>query len=88
MKPFNRHVLVKLIEKEKKDAHSLVVLPTDYKQPESPHQLGVVLDIAKDCSLPVSAGDTVVFEKRTMQKIEIDGKMHYLVLENYIYGRI
>tara|TARA_Y100000592_G_C5454020_1_gene310343 strand:- start:682 stop:948 length:267 start_codon:yes stop_codon:yes gene_type:complete len=88
MKPFNRHVLLKLIEKEKKEAQSLVVLPTDYKQPESPHQLGVVLDFATDISLPLNPGDTVVFEKRTMQKIEIDGKIHYLVLENYIYGRI
>ena len=88
MKPFNRHILVKLIEKEKKQVQSLVVLPTDYKQPASPHQRGVVLEVAKDCSLPVSIGDTVVFEKRTMQKIEIDGKMHYLVLENYIYGSV
>ena len=88
MKPLNRHVLVKLIEKQKKETQSLVVLPNDYKQPESPHQLGVVLDLSSDVSLPLKCGDTVVFEKRTMQRIEVDGKMHYLVLENYIYGRI
>ena len=88
MKPFNRHILIKLIEKEEIKKESLVVLPTDYKRPESPHQLGVVLETAGDCSLPVSSGDTVVFEKRMINKIQIDEETYYLVLENYIYGRI
>ena len=88
MKPFNRHILIKLIEKKEKQENSLVVLPTDYKKPESPHQLGVVIETAGDCSLPVSSGDTVVFEKRMLNKIQLDEETHYLVLENYIYGRI
>ena len=88
MKPFNRHILIKLIEKEEAKEESLVVLPTDYKKPESPHQLGVVLETAGDCSLPVSSGDTVVFEKRMINKIQIEEETYYLVLENYIYGRI
>ena len=88
MQPFNRHVMIKLIEKEEIKEESLVVLPTDYKKPESPHQLGVVLAMADDCSLPVKDGDIVVFEKRMINKIQIEDKQHYLVLENYIYGRI
>lgn len=88
MKPFNRHILIKLVEKKQEEKESLVVLPTDYRKPESPHQLGVVLKTAEDCSLPVSSGDTVVFEKRMLNKIQIDEETHYLVLENYIYGRI
>ena len=88
MKPFNRHVLIKLIEKKEKQKKSLVVLPTDYKKPESPHLIGEVLDFAIDISLPLKCGDKIVFEKRTLQKIEIDGELHYLILENYIYGRI
>ena len=88
MKPFNRHILIKLVEKKQEEKESLIVLPTDYKKPESPHQLGVILEISKDCSLPVSVGDTVVFEKRMLNKIQIDEEMHYLVLENYIYGRV
>ena len=39
MKPFNRHVLIKPIEKEEPKKESLIVLPTDYKKPESPHQV-------------------------------------------------
>ena len=88
MQPFNRHVMIKLIEKEEAKEESLVVLPTDYKKPESPHQLGVVLATADDCSLPVKDGDIVVFEKRMINKIQIEDKEHYLILENYIFGRI
>ena len=88
MKPFNRHVLVKPIEKKEEKKESLIVLPTDYKKPESPHLIGEVLDFAVDISLPLKCGDRVVFEKRMLNKIQIDDKTYYLVLENYIYGRI
>ena len=36
MKPFNRHILIKLVEKKQEEKESLIVLPTDYKKPESP----------------------------------------------------
>ena len=88
MKPFNRHILIKLIEKKEEEKESLIVLPTDYKKPESPHQLGVVLETAENCTLSISTGDVVVFEKRMLNKIQIDEETYYLVLENYIYGRI
>lgn len=88
MEPFNRHVLIKLIEKEEEEEESLVVLPTDYKKPETPYMAAEVLDWAENCSIDFAVGDEVVLEKRMLQKIEIDDKIHYLVLENYIYGRI
>ena len=88
MKPFNRHVLVKPIEKEQPKKESLIVLPTDYKKPESPHQVAEVLDLSDDCSIDLSVGNKIVFEKRMLNKIQIDDKTYYLVLENYIYGRI
>jgi co-chaperonin GroES (HSP10) len=47
-----------------------------------------VLATADDCSLPVKDGDIVVFEKRMINKIQIEDKQHYLILENYIFGRI
>jgi len=88
MKPFNRHILVKLIIKEEQKKESLIVLPTDYKKPESPHQLAEVLELSKDCSIDLSVGDKIVFEKRMLNKIQIDDETHYLVLENYVYGRL
>ena len=65
-----------------------MVLPADYKQPESPYILAEVLDLSDDCKINLSSGDKIVIEKRTLQKIEIDEELHYLILENYIYGRI
>tara|TARA_R100001509_G_scaffold162678_1_gene134911 strand:- start:218 stop:484 length:267 start_codon:yes stop_codon:yes gene_type:complete len=87
MKPFNRHVLIEIIEKAEESKQSVVVLPTDYKKPESPHQIAKVLALSEDCKIPLSIGDKVVFEKRMLNKIDIDGETIYLVLENYIYGR-
>jgi len=88
MEPFNRHVLIKLIEKEEEREESLVVLPTDYKKPETPYVVAQVIDWAESCSIEFSVGDEVVLEKRMLQKIELDDKIYYLILENYIYGRI
>jgi co-chaperonin GroES (HSP10) len=88
MKPFNRHILVKPITKEEQKKESLIVLPTDYKKPESPHQLAEVLELSEDCSIELFVGDKIVFEKRMLNKIQIDDKTHYLVLENYVYGRL
>jgi len=88
MEPFNRHVLIKLIEKEEEREESLVVLPTDYKKPETPYVVAQVIDWAESCNIEFSVGDEVVLEKRMLQKIELDDKIYYLILENYIYGRI
>ena len=88
MKPFNRHVLIKPIEKQEQKEESLIVLPTDYKKPESPHQVAEVLGLSEDCSIDLSVGDKIVFEKRMLNKIQFDDKTHYLVLENYVYGRL
>jgi len=75
------------VEKKKEKA-TLVVLPSDYKKPESPYQVAEVLELSDDCKVELSIGDKIVFEKRTLQKIEIHGELYYLILENYIYGRI
>lgn len=88
MKPFNRHILIKPIEEEQEIKNSLVVLPSDYKKPESPYQQAKVLGLSDDCKIELAPGDKIVFEKRTLQKIQIAGETHYLILENYIYGRI
>ena len=87
MKPFNRHILVSPIEEQQENENSLIVLPSDYKKPESPYQQAEVLELSDDCKIELSPGDKVVFEKRTLQEIQIVGETYYLILENYIYGR-
>mgnify|MGYP001373747436 CR=1 FL=1 len=89
-KPFNRHIVVNLIEDEQEEDKSLIVLPTEYKKPESAYAKAIVVEVAEDAKLheKLSADDVVLVERRMLHKIEIKECTFYLVLENYIYGRI
>jgi len=84
---FNRHVLVELVEEEE-EQQSLIALPQDYKKTESPYMVVRVLRISDECKLFLEQGDLVVIERRMLTEIEIKGNKNYLVLENYIYGRL
>ena len=84
---FNRHVLVELVEEEE-EQQSLIALPQDYKKSESPYTVVKVLQISDECKLFLEQGDLIVIERRMLTEIEIKGEKNYLVLENYIYGRI
>ena len=85
-KSYNRYIMLELVEDKQEETESLIVLPTDYKKPEKPYALGKVLDVAKDVKLQLEIGETIIFEKRMLNKIEVFGKMYYLILENYVYG--
>ena len=88
--PFNRHVVVDLIEESEENGNSLVVLPTDYKKPQSPFARCLVIQSSSDCKLldEISLNDEVLVERRMLNKVDIKEYSFYLVLENYIYGRI
>jgi hypothetical protein len=88
-KPFNRHLVVDLIE-EKTEKEALVALPFDYKKPESPYVTGIVIETSEDSKFNgvLFTNDVVLIERRMLQKIEIKEFSFYLVLENYVYGRI
>ena len=85
---YNRHVLVELVEEEEEVQESLIALPDDYRKTESPYVVVKVLEKADNCSLFLEYGDYIVIERRMLIEIEIKDEMNYLVLENYIYGRI
>ena len=88
--PFNRYILVNVIEEEKKADNSIIVLPSDYEKPLSPYVRAEVIEVAFDSMFNSSLhnGDTIAVERRMLHKIEFDGKSIYLILENYIFGRI
>ena len=86
-KPFNRHVVVDIIE-EKEEDKGLVVLPTDYKKPKSPYALCKVLDFCCECKLDITKQCTIVAQRSMIETIEILDQTYYLVLENYVYGSI
>jgi len=87
-KAYGRYILIEPVNDEQEESKSLVVLPSDYKKPEKPYGLGKVLGIAKEVKFNIDLGETIIFEKRMLNKIEVFGKMHYLILENYVYGGI
>ena len=88
MKPYNRHLLIEPEEEEEEVSESVIVLPTGYEKPKSQYILAKVLDFSKDCSAIHHGGDTIVVERRMLHTIEIKNKTYYLVLENYIFGRL
>ena len=85
---YNRHVLVELVEEEEEEQQTLIALPQDYKKSESPYLVVKILQKSDDCKLFLEQGDLVVIERRMLTEIEIKGEKNYLVLENYIYGRL
>ena len=85
---YNRHVLVELVEEEEEEQQTLIALPQGYKKTESPYLVVKVLQISGDSNLFLEQGDLVVIERRMLTEIEIKGEKNYLVLENYIYGRL
>jgi co-chaperonin GroES (HSP10) len=85
---YNRHVLIELVEEKEEEQQSLIALPQDYKKVKSPYMVAKVLQVSDECKLFLEQGDLIVIERRMLTEIEIKGEKNYLVLENYIYGRI
>ena len=84
--PHNRHLLVLPIGEKKEEVK--FVLPEGYEKPESHYVVCDVLGKSDDCKISVDVGDSIVVERRMLQEVKAMGETNYLVLENYIYGRI
>jgi len=87
LEPQNRHLLILPLE-DKTPEESVIILPQDYKEPESPYVMCDVLGVATDCKLQIAIGDCVVVERRMLHEVKAMGVTNYLVLENYVYGRL
>ena len=86
--PFNRHFRVLPVEeKEEEDVHR-IVLPDDYNIPQSPYVVCDVLAKAMSCEIDINVGDRILIERRMLHQINVDGETIYIVLQNYVYGRI
>jgi len=86
LEPYNRHLLVLPIFEEKQE--TTIILPEDYRKPESPYIVCEVLGIASDCSIELDISNKIVIERSMLQEIKTAGETNYLVLENYVYGRL
>lgn len=88
-KPFNRHLQVLPIEEEKAEQdHLAIVLPDEYKMPQSPYVVCDVIEKSEDCDIKIEVGDRIVIERRMLHEIVIPQETIYIVLQNYVYGRI
>jgi hypothetical protein len=86
LEPKNRHLLILPIEEEEKK--SSIVLPEEYRKPKSVYVTCDVLGISGDCSVTVNIGDRIVVERRMVSEVKAMGETNYLVLENYVCGRL
>ena len=87
-KPYNRHILVELREKEISKEEPLFVMPDDYKPPKQPYAICEIVSLAEDCSINLNPGDVIVVDRTTLQEIKANLETIYLVQENYVYGRL
>ena len=86
--PFNRHLLVEPVEEQEQQDIHRIVLPDDYSVPQSPYVVCDVLSIASSCDIDINVGDRILIERRMLHEINAEGETIYIVLQNYVYGRI
>jgi len=84
--PKNRHLLVLPIEE--KESEMTIILPDNYKGSNNPYVVCDVLDVSGDCTTGINIGETIVVERRMLCEVKAMGETNYLVLENYVYGRL
>ena len=86
LNPRNRHLLVIPQDAQEEEEQRAVLLPENYRKPQSPYVAVAVLAVAPDVSQLLMAGDTLVVERSMLKEVTFEGETFYLVLENYILG--
>tara|TARA_R100000008_G_scaffold14992_1_gene7274 strand:- start:611 stop:916 length:306 start_codon:yes stop_codon:yes gene_type:complete len=87
--PFNRHLLIDLIDEQAGDEESSgILLPEDYQKKVEKFAVAEVVEISEDCSLHLLEGDFIVVDRAMVDTVDIRGMSFNLILENYVYGRI
>ena len=73
---------------QEEEKNNLIVLPDDYKKTKSHYVVCDVLGVSCDCKLSLDIGDRVLIERSMLLEVKAAGETNYLVLENYVYGRL
>jgi|TARA_R110000782_G_scaffold213241_2_gene301221 co-chaperonin GroES (HSP10) len=82
MKPFNRRILFKNVEKEEQ-GQGKFLLPEDMKSPE-PYRLVEIISRADDCTSKLKKGDKVIILSHLVEDVKVDGNEYHLANENAI----
>lgn len=85
VKPWNRRILLKIMEPEQEDSTlSGILVPDDYKPKTNDYVLASVVAVADDASAAL-AGRKVVVQPNGMEEfLDSNGDSHTVTLENYI----
>ena len=86
LNPRNRHLLVVPQDEREQEEERAVLLPENYRTPQSPYAVVSVLSVAPDVSQLLMAGETLVVERSMLKEVTFEGETFNLVLENYILG--
>ena len=86
LEPRNRHILVLPKEEQQAEEESAVLLPENYRKPQSPYAAVSVVAAAPDVSQLLMAGDTLVVDRAMLKEVPFEGSTYHLILENYILG--
>ena len=84
--PHNRHLWIDVVEEEKEEKGSTVLLPESYKQQESEFSVVKLKDCAPDCNQRWARGQKMVVERRMIREIKLGDKSFLAILENYVLG--
>ena len=88
--PENRHLLVQPVEEERGSIDTVqLLMPADFKPVQSQYVICTVKAIASDSKFgPFVQNKKIVVERRMLHEIDFGGETIYLVLENYVFGRL
>ena len=86
--PHNRHLWVDLLEDEKEEKETAVLLPENYKPKESEFAVVKLKDCAPDCNHRWVRGKNLVVERRMVREINLGDNSFHAILENYVLGVI
>ena len=82
MKPFNKRILFKEVEKEETEQGKFL-LPDNMKKVE-PYRLVEVVSSAADCSSKFKKGDKVIILSHLVEDVKVGADEYHLVSENAI----
>ena len=63
LNPRNRHLLVVPQDEQEQEEERAVLLPENYRTPQSPYAMVSVLSVAPDVSQLLMAGDTLMVDR-------------------------
>ena len=82
--PLNKYLVVEPVKEERQENKNVVLLPEGVEVKTSPFSLVRLQTPHSESAL--RSGTTLVAHDHMIEKVEIRGKMHYLLLENHVVG--